>query len=162
MGLRIGIGYDVHAFAKPEDHRLLVIGGVVFDHDRGLAGHSDADVLTHAVADALLGAARLGDIGEYFPDNDIRYLGADSIGLLGEVAKLVSDAGYRIIDVDCVVSAQQPRVSPHKEAMRARLAQALGLGVDAVGIKATTTEGLGAIGRSEGIAATAVALLETV
>jgi 2-C-methyl-D-erythritol 2,4-cyclodiphosphate synthase len=156
---RIGIGYDVHAFAAPEDGRSLILGGVIVPYERGLLGHSDADVLAHAVADALLGAARLGDIGEHFPDNDPAYAGADSLVLLARVGELVRMEGWRIIDVDSVVVAQAPRLSPYRDNMRERLAEALELSVEQLGVKATTTERLGFAGRGEGIAAEAVVLL---
>ena len=154
--LRIGQGYDVHAFAEG---RKLIIGGVEIPFERGLDGHSDADVLAHAVADAVLSAARLGDIGKLFPDTDDEWLGADSMRLLSIAAARVREAGFDIIDVDTVIIAQAPKMSPHRDAMRANLAAALGMDVDSVGVKATTTEYLGFEGRGEGIAATAVALL---
>ena len=154
--LRIGQGYDVHAFAAG---RKLIIGGVDIPYERGLDGHSDADVLAHAVADAVLSAARLGDIGALFPDTDDEWLGADSLKLLAMAAERVRDAGFEILDVDAVIIAQAPKMSPHREAMRANLARALGVDVDSVGVKATTTEHLGFEGRGEGIAASAVALL---
>lgn len=155
-GLRIGLGYDVHRLAEG---RRLVIGGVDVPYGKGLDGHSDADVLSHAVADALLGAARGGDIGKLFPDTDPAYAGADSLVLLGQVASLVREQGFEIVDVDSVIAAQAPRLSPYREEMRARLAAALGISVEAVGVKATTTEGLGFEGREEGISAQAVCLL---
>ena len=155
-GIRIGLGYDVHALVEG---RRLVLGGVDIPHDRGLDGHSDADVLAHAVADAVLGAARAGDIGKLFPDTDPAYAGADSMKLLAQVAAHVRDLGFAILDVDCVVAAQAPKLSPHRDAMRANLAAALGIEVQNVGVKATTTEHLGFEGREEGISAQAVALL---
>ncbi len=154
--MRIGVGYDVHAFAEG---RELVLGGVRIEHDRGLQGHSDADVLAHAVADAVLGALRLGDIGQHFPDTDPAYRGADSLELLASVAGLVGEHGMRVLDVDTVLVLEAPRVSKHRDLMRENLARALGVGVDSVGVKATTTEGLGFEGRQEGIGAYAVALL---
>ena len=154
--LRIGQGMDVHAFAEG---RRLILGGVDVPHDRGLAGHSDADVLTHAVADALLGGIRGGDIGKLFPDDDPAYEGADSLKLLAAVAALVRERGFEILDVDSVVAAQAPRLSPYRDAMRQNLADAMGISVDNVGVKATTTEHLGFEGREEGISATAVCLL---
>lgn len=154
--LRIGQGYDVHALVEG---RKLILGGVDVPHTKGLLGHSDADVLTHAVADALLGGIRGGDIGKLFPDTDPAYKGADSLKLLSVVAQHVRDAGYEIVDVDTVVAAQAPKLSPHRDAMRANLAAAMGISVDNVGVKATTTEHLGFEGREEGISATAVALL---
>ena len=154
--LRVGLGFDVHALVEG---RPLILGGVNIPHERGLLGHSDADVLAHAVADAVLGAARAGDIGKLFPDTDPAYAGADSLKLLAQVAQHVRGLGFSIIDVDCVVAAQRPKLSPHREAMRANLAQALGVPVDNIGVKATTTERLGFEGREEGISAQAVALL---
>lgn len=153
--LRVGLGYDVHAFAPD---RALILGGVNIPHHQGLAGHSDADVLAHAVADALLGAIRGGDIGKLFPDTDPAYKGADSLKLLSEVARVVREAGYEIIDLDCVIAAQAPKLSPYRDQMRANLARACGVSVDNVSVKATTTEHLGFEGREEGISAQAVAL----
>lgn len=155
--MRIGIGYDVHAFAED---RELVLGGVRIAHERGLAGHSDADVLAHAVADALLGAVREGDIGRLFPDSDPAYRGADSLQLLAQVASLVRERGFRIVDVDSVLVLEEPKIAPLREAMRENLARAMGIEPDCVGVKATTTEGLGFEGRREGVSAQAVALLE--
>ncbi|MBP3892738.1 MAG: 2-C-methyl-D-erythritol 2,4-cyclodiphosphate synthase [Atopobiaceae bacterium] len=155
--LHIGHGYDVHAFAEG---RRLILGGVDIPHTRGLAGHSDADVLAHALMDALLGAMRADDIGQLFPDNDSAYEGADSLVLLARVAKLAREQGYRICDCDCTVAAQAPKLAPHRQAMRENLARAMDVGVAQVGVKATTTEHLGFVGREEGIAAWAVALLE--
>lgn len=155
--LRIGHGYDVHAFAEG---RRLVLGGVDIPCGRGLLGHSDADVLAHALADALLGAMRAGDIGQLFPDDDPAYEGASSLMLLSRVASLARERGYAVLDVDCTVAAQVPRLAPHRQAMRENLARALGVGADQVGVKATTTEHLGFVGREEGIAAWAVALLD--
>jgi 2-C-methyl-D-erythritol 2,4-cyclodiphosphate synthase len=155
-GPRTGIGYDSHRFAEG---RPLVLGGVTIEHERGLAGHSDADVLTHAVIDALLGAAGLDDIGTHFPDSDERYRDADSIVLLREVVARVGAAGYAIVHVDATVMLERPRLGPHREAIRARLAQALGLELPNVNVKATTGEGLGFVGREEGAAALAVATL---
>lgn len=153
---RIGLGYDVHAFAQG---RKLILGGVDIPHHQGLDGHSDADVLAHAIADALLGAVRGGDIGKLFPDTDPKYEGADSLELLAHVARFVRDAGYEIADVDSVVAAQAPKLSPYREQMRENLARAMGISVDNVGVKATTTEHLGFEGREEGISAQAVCLL---
>lgn len=155
--LRIGLGYDVHAFA---DDRLLVLGGVELGHPRGLVGHSDADVLVHALMDAILGAMRAGDIGAHFPDTDPEWAGASSIGLLERVAALMRADGWELVDADTVLVLEAPRISPHRDAMRARMAEALGVEVCRVGLKATTTEGLGSTGRSEGVAAQAVVLLE--
>ena len=155
--LRIGHGYDVHAFAEG---RRLVLGGVQIAHPRGLAGHSDADVLAHALMDALLGALRAEDIGQLFPDTAPAYEGADSLVLLGRVAALARERGYRICDCDCTVAAQAPKLAPHRQAMRENLSAAMGIDIENVGVKATTTERLGFVGREEGIAAWAVALLE--
>ena len=155
--MRIGHGFDVHAFAEG---RELVLGGVHVPHARGLAGHSDADVVTHAVMDALLGAARLADIGVLFPDTDPAYEGADSIALLTQVAALVRESGFAIADVDVTIAAQAPKLAPHRVAMREKLAAAMAIPADNVGVKATTTERLGFVGREEGIAAWAVCLLE--
>ena len=155
-GLRIGQGFDVHALVEG---RRLILGGVDIPHEKGLLDHSDADVLAHAVADALLGAIRGGDIGKLFPDDDPAYAGADSLKLLAAVAEKVRAEGFEILDVDSVVAAQRPKLAPHREAMRANLARAMGIPVENVGVKATTTERLGFEGREEGISATAVALL---
>ena len=155
--MRVGQGFDVHPF---EAGRLLLLGGVVFEGETGLAGHSDGDTLTHAVIDALLGAAALGDLGNHFPSADPRLSGADSIELLRQTAKIVAAAGHRIVNVDATVIAERPRVAPRVAEMRQRLALALGVDAAAVSVKATTTDRLGAIGRGEGIAASAVALLE--
>jgi 2-C-methyl-D-erythritol 2,4-cyclodiphosphate synthase len=153
--MRIGQGFDVHAFAPG---RRLVIGGVAIPHERGLEGHSDADVLLHAICDALLGAAALGDIGKHFPDSDPAYAGADSRRLLREVKKKLGS--YRIVNVDATILAQAPRMAPHVPQMIANIASDLGIAPGAVSIKATTTEHLGFIGRTEGIAAQAIALIE--
>lgn len=147
---------DVHAFA---DGRRLVLGGVDIPHDRGLFGHSDADVLAHAIADALLGGVRGGDIGKLFPDTDPAYKDADSCKLLAAVARFVRERGYEILDVDSVIAAQAPKLSPYRDRMRANLAAAMGIPIDNVGVKATTTEHLGFEGREEGISATAVCML---
>jgi 2-C-methyl-D-erythritol 2,4-cyclodiphosphate synthase len=155
--VRIGQGFDVHAFAEG---RRLVLGGVEIPYERGLAGHSDADVLIHALCDALLGAAALGDIGMHFPDSDPAYQGANSRVLLREVARKLAAAGWRIVNVDSTVIAQAPRLAPHIPAMIANLAADLGLAASAVSVKATTTERLGFTGRGEGIAAQAIALIE--
>ena len=155
--MRIGHGYDVHAFCEG---RPLILGGVDVPCERGLDGHSDADVLAHAVADALLGAARAGDIGTLFPDTDPAYEGADSLVLLARVAELLRARGFEIVDVDATVAAQAPKLAPHREAMRANLARAMGIPVEHMGVKATTTEHLGFVGRKEGIEAFAVALID--
>lgn len=158
-GLRVGLGYDAHALVEG---RPLILGGVTIPHTLGLDGHSDADVLAHAIADALLGAIRGGDIGKLFPDTDPAYKGADSLKLLAEVARVVRAGGYEIIDIDCVIAAQAPKLSPFREEMRKRLADACSIPVDRLGIKATTTEHLGFEGREEGISAQAVALVARV
>jgi 2-C-methyl-D-erythritol 2,4-cyclodiphosphate synthase len=155
VSFRVGIGVDAHALA---DGVPLVLGGVALDHPRGLAGHSDGDVLAHALTDALLGAAGLGDIGALFPSDDERYRGADSIELLREAYGQVRDAGWRLVNADCVLVGQEPRIAPHREQMRARLSDAVGGGE--VNVRATTTDHLGFTGRGEGLAAHAVALLE--
>lgn len=154
--MRVGVGYDVHAFAPD---RPLVLGGVSIPHDRGLLGHSDADVLSHALMDAVLGALRAGDIGQHFPDTDPGYEGISSLELVRRVGAMVTAEGWELVDVDCVVVLESPKVSPYRDRMREQLASALGVDVDRVGVKATTTEGLGATGRGEGVAAYAVALL---
>ena len=156
--MRIGQGFDAHALIAG---RKLVIGGVEIPHDKGLAGHSDADVLIHALCDALLGAAALGDIGAHFPDTDARYRGIDSRRLLREVAALLVRNRYRVVNVDATVIAQAPRMAPHIAAMRANLSQDLGIAAEAVSVKAKTTEKLGFVGRGEGIAAEAVVLIES-
>ncbi len=155
--MRVGQGYDVHPF---EAGRKLVLGGVAFEGETGLAGHSDGDVVAHALIDALLGASALGDIGSHFPTSDERWRGADSVELLRTVATMVRDAGYRIANADVTVVAQRPKIAPQALAMRHRLAHALGIDPARVGVKATTTDGLGAIGRGEGIGAMAVVLLD--
>jgi len=157
MGVRSGIGYDCHRLAAG---RELVLGGVVLDSERGLDGHSDADALTHAVIDALLGAAGLGDIGMHFPDSDERFRGADSIELLRLAVALVAEAGFVIANVDATVMMEAPRLGPARELMRARLAEALGIDEHAVNVKATTGEGIGFVGRGEGVAALAIATLD--
>jgi 2-C-methyl-D-erythritol 2,4-cyclodiphosphate synthase len=153
-----GIGYDSHRLVEGEK---LVLGGVEIPHELGLAGHSDADVLAHAIIDALLGAAGLGDIGERFPDTDARYDGADSLGLLETVMLELSAAGFRLLNVDCTVLMERPKLLPYREAIRARLAGALGLPRERVNVKATTGEGIGFVGREEGVAALATAALRT-
>ena len=154
--MRIGWGYDVHRLAVG---RKLIIGGVDINYDLGLDGHSDADVLVHAIIDALLGAAALGDIGVMFPDRDARYKGADSIELLKKVGELLTQEGCKIENIDSTIVAQRPKMRPYIEHMRANIAGALGLDVKCVSVKATTEEGLGFTGRGEGIAAQAVALI---
>lgn len=155
--MRIGHGYDVHRLVEG---RKLILCGVDIPHTLGLLGHSDADVASHAVADAILGATRLGDLGKLFPDTDPAYEGADSLRLLSEVMRLARERGYRLVDCDCTIAAQAPKLAPHRDEMRANLARALGVGVESVGVKATTTERLGFVGREEGMAAWAVALLD--
>lgn len=155
--MRIGHGYDVHALAE---NRRLIIGGVDIPHEKGLLGHSDADVLLHAISDALLGAAALGDIGKHFPDSDERYKGISSLLLLEQVALLLKENGWRVENVDSTIIAQSPRLAPHIEAMRANIAAALGMDLGAVSVKATTEEHLGFTGQKLGIAAHAVCLIE--
>lgn len=154
--MRIGHGYDVHRLTEG---RRLILGGVDIPYEKGLLGHSDADVLVHALMDALLGAAALGDIGKHFPDSDERYRGADSIALLKQVCKLLSEHGYRIGNVDCTVLAQRPKLAPYIPHMREKIASAMEVEADRVSVKATTEEGLGFTGEGLGIAAHAVALL---
>lgn len=154
--LRIGHGYDVHAFSK---NRKCIIGGVDIPYEMGLLGHSDADVLLHAISDSLLGAAALGDIGKHFPDSDPIYEGADSLLLLKLVNSLLLKHGYRVVNVDSTVIAQAPKLAPHIEKMRQNIADALGIDIDFVSVKATTEEHLGFTGRKEGIAAHAVCLI---
>jgi len=155
--MRVGIGFDVHPFASG---RRLMLGGVEVPHEAGLAGHSDGDVLLHAIMDALLGAAALGDIGQHFPSDDPQWKDADSRDLLRRVAAMVREAGHAVANIDATVIAERPRIAPHVEAMRRAVAGAASVDVERVSVKATTTDGLGAIGRGEGIAALAVALLE--
>ena len=158
MSERSGIGYDSHRLVEG---RPLILGGVVIEEAvRGLAGHSDGDALTHAVIDALLGAAGLGDIGQHFPDTDDRYSGADSIELLGEVNRFLTEHGWRVGHLDATVICEAPRLSPHRDEMRVSLGQAVGLDAREVNVKFATNEGMGAIGRGEGIAALAVATLD--
>lgn len=159
MSARVGLGWDTHAFAEG---RRLVIGGVSIDHGRGLVGHSDADVLAHAVCDAVLGAAALGDIGAHFPDTDPQWQGADSIELLARCAALVTERGYSLINVDATVIAEEPLMGAHREQMVANLSGAMVLGVDQVNVKFTRGEGMGYLGRAEGIAALATAAIEPV
>ena len=156
MNLRIGHGYDIHRLVAG---RPLILGGVTIDHSLGLAGHSDADVLVHALMDALLGALALGDIGRYFPPDDPRWRGANSLALLQQVAALVREKGWRVVNVDTVLVAERPRLQPHIPAMAANMATRLGLSPDQVGVKATTNEKLGPEGREEGISCSAVVLL---
>ena len=157
MSTRCGIGFDVHRLVEG---RRCVVGGVDIPHEKGLLGHSDADVLIHAIADALLGAAGLGDIGTFFPDTDAKWEGMDSREILRFVRKRFADMGLRIVNVDSVVMAQRPKMAPHVPQMKINIAEALGIAPEAVGVKATTTEKLGFTGREEGIAAQAVASVE--
>ncbi len=159
MTLRIGHGYDVHRFAEGDG---VVLGGVRIPHNRGLAAHSDGDVLVHALCDALLGAIAAGDIGRHFPDTDPTNAGIDSRELLRRVMVLVGEAGYSPCNADMTIIAQAPKMAPHIDAMRANLAADLGVGIDSINVKATTTEGLGFAGREEGIAAHAIVLLGAV
>ncbi|OEF97962.1 2-C-methyl-D-erythritol 2,4-cyclodiphosphate synthase [Desulfuribacillus alkaliarsenatis] len=155
--MRIGIGYDVHRFA---DNRELIIGGVKIEHKQGLLGHSDADVLLHAIKDAILGALALGDIGKHFPDTDEKYKGISSVKLLEHVWELVESKGYQMGNLDSIIIAEKPKMAPHIEAMREIIAKACRCEIGQVGVKATTTERLGFTGREEGIAAQAVVMLE--
>lgn len=157
--MRVGQGFDVHALVEG---RKLVIGGVTIPHHKGLEGHSDADVLLHAICDALLGAAALGDIGRHFPDTDAEFKDADSRRLLAAVAAKLAAAHFRVVNVDATIIAQAPRMSPHMAQMARNIAQDLGIGLDCVNVKATTTEQLGFTGRGEGIAAQAVASLDKI
>jgi 2-C-methyl-D-erythritol 2,4-cyclodiphosphate synthase len=156
MNLRIGNGYDIHQLVSD---RPLILGGVTIPHHLGLLGHSDADVLTHAIMDAMLGALSLGDIGHYFPPTDPQWKGADSLKLLAQVNGLIRERGWRIGNLDSVIVAERPKIKPHLEAMRGKLATTLDLEPELIGIKATTNEKLDAVGREEGIAAYAVTLL---
>jgi 2-C-methyl-D-erythritol 2,4-cyclodiphosphate synthase len=156
---RVGTGYDVHAFAAAEAHRPLIIGGVTIPYDRGLAGHSDADVLLHAIVDALLGAAALGDIGTHFPSSDQRWQNAPSTDFLFHALNLLRQHGWDIGNLDTTIVAERPRLSPHIQAMREHLAHVTGLPVESISVKSKTTDGLGFAGRQEGIACYAIALL---
>lgn len=155
--MRIGHGYDVHRLVEG---RKLIVGGVDIPHEKGLLGHSDADVLLHAISDAILGALGLGDIGKHFPDTDPAYKGADSIKLLEHVARLAGSKGYSVGNLDATIIAQRPKMAPHIQRMRENIAAAVGAEADRINVKATTTEELGFAGRGEGIAAHAVALME--
>lgn len=157
--MRIGIGYDVH---RLESGRKLILGGVDIPHSAGLLGHSDADVLAHAIGDALLGAAALGDLGHHFPDTDERYKDADSLDLLAQIGQLLQQEGYRIVNIDSTIAAQAPRLAPYIAKMRTNIAAALDLQAGQVSVKATTTEGLGFAGRQEGISAQAIVLIEEI
>jgi 2-C-methyl-D-erythritol 2,4-cyclodiphosphate synthase len=155
--MRIGIGYDVHRLVQG---RPLVLGGVHIPHDKGLLGHSDADVLVHAACDALLGAAGLGDLGEHFPDSDEAFRGIYSIELMKRCRQLVHERGYGVVNMDAVIQAEAPKLNPYRKDMEKTMAEALGLSADRINIKATTTEGLGFVGRQEGIAAQCVVLID--
>ncbi|MEG2038274.1 MAG: 2-C-methyl-D-erythritol 2,4-cyclodiphosphate synthase [Oscillospiraceae bacterium] len=154
--MRIGQGYDVHRLVKD---RKLILGGVEIEHILGLLGHSDADVLLHAISDALLGAVALGDIGKHFPDSDIQYKNADSLVLLKKTVQLINDKGYKIANIDSTIIAQWPKLAPHIDVMRKNIAKACGISIDCVSVKATTEEGLGFTGTEQGIAAQAVCLV---
>ncbi|MBQ6588950.1 MAG: 2-C-methyl-D-erythritol 2,4-cyclodiphosphate synthase [Butyrivibrio sp.] len=155
--MRVGMGYDVHRLVEGRD---LIIGGVKIPYEKGLLGHSDADVLLHAISDALLGAAALGDIGKHFPDTDPKFKGADSRVLLREVCRLLDEAGYRVENVDATIIAQAPKMRPHIDTMRQNIADDLGIELSQVNVKATTEEGLGFTGTGEGISSQAICLLE--
>lgn len=157
--MRVGIGYDVHKMAEG---RALILGGVIIPYEKGLLGHSDADVLAHAIMDALLGAAGEGDIGKYFPDSDMKYKGISSLVLLAKVKELLHVKGFEILNVDSIIVAQEPKMAPHIKKMNLHLAETLGISTNRVNVKATTTEGLGFTGAGEGIAAYAVAMLRAV
>ena len=154
--MRVGLGYDVH---KLVENRKLIIGGVEIEYEKGLLGHSDADVLLHAIMDAILGAAGLGDIGKHFPDTDMRYKGISSMELLEHVAKLIDESGYVVGNIDATIIAQRPKMAPHIQAMRTNIANVLGVSEDAINVKATTEEGLGFTGSGEGISSQAIALI---
>ncbi len=154
--MRIGIGYDVHRLAE---NRKLIIGGVTIPYEKGLDGHSDADVLVHAIMDSLLGALAIGDIGKFFPDTDMKYKDADSMLLLKEVASFIDEKGYEVGNIDSVIIAQQPKMAPFIDSMREKISNVLRLDIEQVGVKATTTEHLGFEGRKEGISASAVSIL---
>ena len=154
IDLRTGIGFDVHAFAEG---RKLILGGIEIQHDKGLAGHSDADALLHAVIDALLGSIALGDIGTHFPDDDARYKNADSTVFLKKTNELVRNRGYYVNNIDAVVMLQQPKIAPYVQKMREKISKILDIGIERISIKATTTEKLGFVGREEGISVMAIA-----
>ena len=157
--LRVGMGYDVHAFVEGPP---LVLGGVHIEHDMGLAGHSDADVLAHALMDAILGALRAGDLGALFPDTDPAFKDISSMELLTRVGTLAGELGWRVLDADTVLVLEEPKIAPYRDSMRSTMARHLGIAEECVGVKATTTEGLGFCGRSEGVAAYAVVMMERV
>jgi 2-C-methyl-D-erythritol 2,4-cyclodiphosphate synthase len=160
--IRTGLGFDVHRFAAPEEGRPLMLMGCAIPHDRGLAGHSDADVMLHALMDALLGAAGLGDIGLHFPDTDPTYRGADSAVLLERVMGDLAERGWRVANADVCLIGERPKIGPHRQRMRDRIAPLLGIHAEALNVKATTTEKLGFTGRGEGLAAQAVVLIERI
>ena len=157
--MRVGMGYDVHRLVENRD---LIIGGVKIPYEKGLLGHSDADVLLHAIMDALLGAAALGDIGKHFPDTDPKYKGADSMALLVEVGKMLKENKYRVENIDATIIAQAPKMRPHIDTMRQNIADGLGINIDQVNVKATTEEGLGFTGTGEGISSQAICMLECI
>lgn len=155
--MRVGIGYDVHKLVEDRD---LIIGGVKIPYEKGLLGHSDADVLLHAISDAILGAAALGDIGLHFPDTDERFKGADSLKLLNETGKLIKAEGYSVVNIDATIIAQAPKMRPHIDSMRKNIADALEIGINQVNVKASTEEGLGFTGAGLGIASNAIAMID--
>ena len=157
MNIRIGEGWDIHALVEG---RKLILGGIEIPHDKGLLGHSDADVLTHAIIDALLGAAALGNIGQHFPDTDPKYKGADSLVLLKEAAALLYKAGWNVVNIDSTIIAQQPKLNPHLDVIRARLAETLGIKLDQISVKAKTNEHVGPEGREEAISVHVAVLIE--
>ncbi len=157
--MRVGMGYDVHRLVPD---RKLILGGVEIDYELGLLGHSDADCLTHAIMDSILGAAAMGDIGKHFPDTDPKYAGADSMVLMGVVRNMIAEAGYRIGNVDATIIAQKPKMAPHIQEMRERIAEVLGVEISRINVKATTEEGLGFTGEGLGIACQSIALLEEI
>ncbi|NMC56316.1 MAG: 2-C-methyl-D-erythritol 2,4-cyclodiphosphate synthase [Eubacteriaceae bacterium] len=157
--MRIGIGYDAHRLEKD---RRLILGGVEIEHEKGLLGHSDADVLVHAIMDALLGAAAMGDIGKHFPDTDIKYKDINSMSLLRQVYQMLATQGYKIVNIDSVIIAQKPKLAPHIEKMRENIANSLYMDISDISIKATTEENMGFTGREEGISAKAVCLIEKI
>lgn len=159
MDFRIGHGYDTHRFAEPSDNRPLILGGIEIPHDRGLKAHSDGDAVIHALCDAILGALALGDIGKHFPDTDPAYRGADSANLLRHIVAMMTAQGWRLGNADVTILAQTPRMAPHIAAMRSRLAELLQAATDVVNVKASTCEGMGFVGRQEGIETYAVVLL---
>ena len=160
MNLRVGQGFDVHRFAEPAALRPLLLMGVGVPHDRGLEGHSDADVMLHALMDALLGAAGLGDIGQHFPDSDAAFKDVDSCALLARVMEVLGRQGWGVVNADVTLIGERPKIGPHRQAMRERIAPLLGIPVDTLNVKATTTERLGFTGRGEGLAAQAVVLIQ--